>query len=40
VTLKLPHHQPLRSLSLEADGDKKTIGLVWFDDLFVDTLSK
>jgi hypothetical protein len=35
VTLKMPHHQPLRSLSLEADGDKKTIGLVWFDDIVV-----
>ncbi len=38
VTLKLPHHQPLRSLSLEADGDKKTPGLVWFDDIVVEPL--
>jgi hypothetical protein len=37
VALKLPHNQPLRSLSLEADGDKKTIGLVWFDDIVVAT---
>lgn len=40
VILKLPHHQPLRSLSLEADGDKKTIGLVWFDDIIVASLLK
>lgn len=38
VTLKLPHHQPLRSLSLEADGDKKVPGLVWFDDIVVEPL--
>jgi hypothetical protein len=37
VALKLPHRQPLRSLSLEADGDKKTTGLVWFDDIVVGT---
>ena len=35
MTLKLPHNQPLRSLSLEAAGDLKTIGLVWFDDVEV-----
>ena len=40
VTLKLPHHQPLRSLSLEAAGDLKTIGLVWFDDVVVAPLPK
>jgi hypothetical protein len=38
VNLTLPHDQPLRSLSLEADGDKKTIGLVWFDDIIVEAL--
>lgn len=38
VTLKLPHDQPLRSLSLEADGDKKTPGLVWFDDIVMEAL--
>jgi hypothetical protein len=38
VILTLPHDQPLRSLSLEADGDKKTIGLVWFDDIIVEAL--
>jgi hypothetical protein len=27
------NNQPLRSLSLEGDGDKKTPGLVWFDDI-------
>ena len=40
VTLKLPHNQTLRSLSLEADGDKKSPGLVWFDDVAVAPLPK
>jgi hypothetical protein len=40
VTLKLPHQQPLRSLSLEADGDKKSPGLVWFDDIVVEPIAK
>ena len=40
VTLKLPQNQPLRSLSLEAAGDLKTIGLVWFDDVVVAPLPK
>ena len=35
VTMKLPQDQPLRSLSLEADGDKKSPGLAWFDDIAV-----
>jgi hypothetical protein len=35
VTMKLPQDQPLRSLSLEADGDKKSPGLAWFDDISV-----
>jgi hypothetical protein len=39
VTLKLPVPQPVRSLSLEADGDKKGAGLVWFDDISVEPLS-
>jgi len=38
VTLKTPHPQPLRSLSLEADGDKKSPGRVWFDDIIVEFL--
>jgi hypothetical protein len=40
VALKLPVPQPLRSLSLEADGDKKSAGLVWFDDLVVEPFPK
>jgi hypothetical protein len=40
VSLKLPHNQPLRCLSLEADGDKKSPGLVWFDDTAVALLPR
>jgi hypothetical protein len=40
VTMKLPQDQPLRSLSLEADGDKKSPGLAWFDDIAVAPLPK
>jgi hypothetical protein len=40
VKMKLPQDQPLRSLSLEADGDKKSPGLAWFDDIAVAPLEK
>jgi hypothetical protein len=40
VALKLPVPQPLRSLSIEADGDKKSARLVWFDDPVVEPLPK
>jgi len=40
VKMKLPQDQPLRSLSLEADGDKKSPGLAWFDDIAVTPLQK
>ncbi len=40
VKMKLPQDQPLRSLSLEADGDKKSPGLTWFDDIAVAPLPK
>jgi hypothetical protein len=40
VKMKLPQDQPLRSLSLEADGDKKSPGLAWFDDIAVAPLPK
>lgn len=36
----LESEQPLRSLSLEADGDKKSIGSVWFDDITVQPLRR
>jgi hypothetical protein len=40
IKMKLPQDQPLRSLSLEADGDKKKPGLAWFDDIAVAPLPK
>jgi hypothetical protein len=40
LTMKLPQDQPLRSLSLEADGDKKSPGRAWFDDIAVAPLAK
>ncbi len=35
VTLKLDFEQRLRSLSLEADGDKHRTGIVWLNDISV-----
>jgi hypothetical protein len=31
----LPHDQPIQSFSLEVDGDKRTEGKAWFDEVAV-----
>jgi hypothetical protein len=38
VTFTLEQDQPMESLSLEADGNKKEIGVVWFDDFALEPL--
>jgi len=39
VTYRLPHDQPIQSLSLEVDGDKKSPGQAWFDRIAVEPLA-
>ena len=38
ITFTLEQAQPMESLSLEADGNKKEIGVVWFDDFSLEPL--
>lgn len=39
VTYRLPHVQPLQSFGLEVNGDKKSVGRAWFDEVAVEALS-
>jgi hypothetical protein len=38
LTYRLPHEQPIQSFSLEVDGDKRTVGNAWFDEVVVEPL--
>lgn len=39
VACSLPHVQPLQGVSLEVDGDKRTVGTAWFDEVAVEPLA-
>ena len=38
ITYQLPHKQPIQSFSLEVDGDKRSVGKAWFDEVAVESL--
>jgi hypothetical protein len=38
LTYQLPHEQPIQSFSLEVDGDKRSAGKAWFDEVAVEPL--
>jgi len=39
IAYRLPHDQPIHGLSLEVNGDKKSLGQAWFDWIAVERLS-
>lgn len=40
LSYQLPHEQPIQSFSLEVDGDKRTAGKAWFDEVAVEPLPR